>query len=348
MMRFSKWLAVIFCLTLETGLSQTKTQRADSIRKQNVHRFQDYFFCWPVIKQRSTSFEFRANDGSGRKIEFKPNNSVHLGLGLYLFEVGFEVTFAVPQNRKKNELFGESKAKDIQANILGKNWGADLFVSNYQGFYRDDTAHPVGSNQPYPQRADIHTRNVGINGIYIFNQNTFSLRSAFNYAERQKKSGGSPSLSGTFNSYRVTADSAVLSQNYDAVFGRFAGFERLHATTFSLAPGYTYSVVVRNFFLNTSLGLGPAVNWINFSLSSGETLSNTSVNIFIDFRAALGYNGDRFFTGVSLVAQSRSIKFGNTSFSSSSTTFKIVVGYRFREFGILKKRAIDLLPFHAK
>ena len=255
-MRFPAWLTVIFCVAFLSGFAQHKTQNIDSIRNRSVQRFQDYFFCWPVIKQRSTSFEFRT-DRSGQTIKFRPNNSVQLGLGFYLFEIGFEVTFDVPQIKRNNYLFGESDAKDLQANILGKNWGADLFISDYQGFYKDDSANPKGANQPYPQRPDIRTHNVGINGIYIFRQNKFSLRSAYNFAERQKKSGGSISLAGTFNSYRVSADSAVLSKKNDAIFDRFIDFNRLHNTTFSVAPGYTYNVIVKNFFLNTSLGFGP-------------------------------------------------------------------------------------------
>jgi hypothetical protein len=55
----------------------------------------------------------------------------------------------------------------------------------------------------------------------------------------------------------------------------------------------------------------------------------------------LGFNGDHFFGGMGFVLQSRSAKFETVQFSSSNSTFKILVGYRFREFGILKKRLID-------
>lgn len=344
-MNYRVLLTTVFCLICLCGLSQSKFKR-DSIRNLTVQRFQEYFFCWPVLKQLSTSFEFRAD--AGKNVKFKPNSSYHLGFGVYLFEVQFELTFALPLDDNSKRLYGDSHSEDEQANILGKSWGADLFISDYRGFYKDDSANPTGSNKPFPQRPDIHTHNVGVNGIYILKPNKFSLRSAFNFAERQKKSGGSLTLVGSLNTYRASADSAILSQKYDAVFGKMTDFNRLRTTNFSLAPGYAYAVVFKNVFLNTSLAVGPAVNWINFSVVGGQRYAQTSLNAFIDFRVAIGYNAQRFFTGISFINQSRNFKFESTNFTSSSTTFKVVIGYRFREFGILKKKASDLLFFIKK
>jgi hypothetical protein len=72
--------------------------------------------------------------------------------------------------------------------------------------------------------------------------------------------------------------------------------------------------------------------------------SEITLNSFADLRLALGYNSDRFFSGVSFIAQARNLKFEQLEFTSTNTTFKMVIGYRFKEFGILKYRAWDLLP----
>jgi hypothetical protein len=264
---------------------------------------------------------------------------------MYLFEVGFELTFAMPLDQKKKYLYGESNAQDLQANVLGKRWGSDLFISDYRGFYKDDGSHQPLPGMPFPLRPDIHTHNVGVNGIYIFHPNRFSLRSAFNYAERQKKSGGSFLLSGTFNSNRITSDSSILTQKYIAAFGDVVDIHRLGSTTLSFAPGYAYNLVVKSFFVNATLAIGPAVNWIDYTLTNGMEFSKTRMSSFVDIRMAVGYNGPRFFSGVTLVSQSRNIKFETATFTSSSMTFKIVAGYRFREFGLLKRKATDLLFF---
>ncbi len=46
----------------------------------------------------------------------------------------------MPLNNKKKYRNGESNAQDLQTNVLGKNWGEDLYISDYQGFYKDEKA----------------------------------------------------------------------------------------------------------------------------------------------------------------------------------------------------------------
>ena len=45
------------------------------------------------------------------------------------------------------------------------------------------------------------------------------------------------------------------------------------------------------------------------------------------------------------MSQGSTIGFENSNFSNNNSVFKVLVGYRFQEFGILKKRVWDMLPF---
>jgi hypothetical protein len=76
----------------------------------------------------------------------------------------------------------------------------------------------------------------------------------------------------------------------------------------------------------------------------GNARYDISINTCADVRVALGYNGDRIFGGMSFITQSRNIRFDEVRFVNGSYTFKLMVGYRFREVGILKKRAKDYIP----
>jgi hypothetical protein len=127
------------------------------------------------------------------------------------------------------------------------------------------------------------------------------------------------------------------------VFGSKTAFSELEMNTFSVSPGYSHTLVYKKFFVNGSFSVGPAVHWLNYVVDARA--NNTTVaNSFIDLRIGLGYNGDRFFAGVNFVGQARSAKFEGIQFFNSSSTFKILFGYRFKEFGILKHKATDLLP----
>jgi hypothetical protein len=115
-------------------------------------------------------------------------------------------------------------------------------------------------------------------------------------------------------------------------------------TTLSFAGGYTYTLVYHSFFMNGALSVGPAHNWILYSEAGGKDNYDVAVNTFTDIRFSVGYNGLHFFGGMSLVAQSRNIRFDDIRFANTNTFAKLLIGYRFNEVGILKRRAKDYIP----
>lgn len=331
----------IACLILLVGVSAaTWAQNAASDPTGNIQTYPDYFFVWPVLKQRSLDFKVRSLE-SKRAIRYQPNNSYNVGLGAYVFDVSVELSFAIPLNEKNQSIFGESKARDFQLNTLGRKWGIDLFYQKYSGFYTDnDLLIPEGS--PYFHRSDISTRNVGVTALYVFNDEDFSIQSAFNFAERQKESAGSFLLTGTVNGFKLSADGPVLDSAVQYSYGTGKSFSELYLTTFSIAPGYAYNFIRRNFFLSGALMLGPAHNWIHYEGDDMKPVYDIKFNLFTSFRVGVGYNADRFFAGLKFVEQSRMAKFSDIRFTNSTSSFRLLVGYRFREVGVLKRSVWDL------
>lgn len=321
------------------------TEDKDSVRRYYIKQFPEYFFLYPVLKQRSLNFELAKRDRSS-SLTFKPNNTYNLGLGVYLFELGLEFSFAIPLQEKSLERFGESKARDIQLNILSKRWGVDAFYQRYTGFYIVDKDNEPLPTEPFPQRPDIGTKNFGLTGHYVFNNQKFSFRSAYNFSERQLYSGGSFLLFAALNTFRASADSSIVNEVRQADFGDHVNFTRLRYTTFSIAPGYTFNLTYNHFFLNTTLALGPAHHWISYHLEDAPaTHHDIAINSFVGARVAIGYNGYRIFGGISFISQGSTIRFDHVNFSNNNSVFKILLGYRFREFGVLKKRVWDMVPF---
>lgn len=348
-MRTSVFLLGFFSLLCTTLVAQddvtiTADPKKDSvsIRDRYIQRYPDHFFLWPVLKQRSLSFDLENLKNSKGKLTYKPNNAFTLGLGVYLFELGIELTMALPVDDKSTKRFGSSKARDVQVNALSKRFVFDLYHQKYTGFYVTDTKIKIPKNDPFPQRSDIVTRNFGLSGFYIFNSRKFSIKSAYNFAERQLKSHGSLLAVGALNSFKVTADSSVLSPKYQSSFGDGSSFEVLKCTTLSVAPGYSYSLVYKHFFLNGTFILGPAHNWIYYRLEDGSHKNDITINTYSSVRIALGYNSDKFFAGINFVTQSRGVRFEDIRFTNSSSTFRLLFGYRFREVGVLKKSVWDI------
>jgi hypothetical protein len=344
-----KVLTIAFVL-LSTGafaqddiqVSRYPGSPGDSIRSQYIKSFPDHFFIWPVIKQRKLAFEMQRLSDSDRSVFFESNKPYSFGLGMYVFELAFELAFAVPLDEQSKYIYGESDARDIQLNVLGKKWGGDLFYQKYSGFYVNDESMKVPSGIPYPQRPDIATRNYGVTLNYTFNHNKFSFRSAYNYVERQLRSSGSFLLFGSLSSFRAAGDSAILGDPYVSEFGVGANIKEIRVTSLSIAPGYTYSLIYKGFFLNGALAIGPSHNWLAFTPENANTKHDIKFNAYVSARIGLGYNGDYIFGGISFMSQARTAKFETIQLNSANNLFKILIGFRFKEFGILKKRVWDL------
>jgi len=171
------------------------------------------------------------------------------------------------------------------------------------------------------------------------------LRSSFNFAEQQLYSRGSWFVNSTINSFKMKGDSILLSiQNRDD-FSEQADFVDLRYTTFGIAPGYSHNFIYQKFFVNLTLGIGPAHNWTYLKKEDGTEKHNVSINSISVVRLGLGYNSDRFFAGFGFVNQSRNLKIEDFRISNSTGIFKLLVGYRFKEFGFLRNRAVDFIPF---
>ncbi|MDZ4715956.1 MAG: DUF4421 family protein [Cytophagales bacterium] len=319
-------------------------QRNDSIRAIYIKSYPDKFFLWPVIKQRSLAFRLEDPSPGGKNVEFKPNNAYGLGVGMYLFDLGVELVFAIPVAERKEAAYGKTRATDLQLNILSQRWGADAVYQRYKGFYVSNPVTPVPVNGTFPLRPDIVTENLGVSGVYVVNPNKFSLRSSFTFADRQLKSHGAFLLSGTFNSFQIDADSAILDPTYTALLGLTNTFKSFDYRTYSVAPGYAYNLVIKNFFVSALFALGPAVQEFHYRDLAGVDHAETRINSFVDGRLAVGYSNDRFFAGITAATQLRNVVFDNVRFGSTSSTFRILFGWRFREEGFLKRSVWDLLP----
>lgn len=315
-------------------IDSTSNDSTADIRASYVKRFPDHFWVWPVTKTRSLEFETN-NLITNERTRFKPNSRTSLGVGFYLFELAAEVAFSVPESQQSIDQFGETDVRDFQINAIGKFWGVDAYWQRYKGFYLTNPELPVPL--VFPRRADIESRNFGLSGFYAFNRKKFSLRSAYNFSERQLQSGGSWMLIGTLNSFRMEGDSVLGGSDPGS------RFLTLRYTTFGLAPGYSYNYIYRKFFINGTLGLGPAHNWTYVQEPTGRETNNITINSYAILRVGLGYNSDRFFGGVGFVIQSRNLRVDDVRFTNSTSVVRVMMGYRFREFGILKKRAVDLL-----
>jgi hypothetical protein len=336
-------IAAVGTLAQDVEVATQPVSKYDSIHSIYIKTFPDRFFFWPVLKQRQLEFRIEGLQSKDARLIYRPNRPYSLGMGVYLFEVVLELTGSLPTSSHTEEIYGESRARDIQLNMFGKKWGLDIYRQKYEGFYIVDPGNPVPPGTPFPQRPDIYTRNLYGTVSYTFNHQKFSLRSAYNFTDRQLKSSGSFLMFGSLNGFKTRGDSALLGPEHQAKFGSDARIMEIRSTHLGAAPGYTYSLIHnKGFFINGVFALGPAVNWILYKSEDGSETNDAKFNYFYVARIAMGYNGDRFFAGVSYGGQSTTARFESVRLRASTGTVKILFGFRIKEFGVLKHRVADV------
>lgn len=318
----------------------------DSIRSQYVHEFHDRFYIKPIVTVRSLSLELADNDKEVATSSYKPSSNNFLGLGLYFFDLGIELSFKLPQNEDQIpiEIFGETESVDFQTNIYAKKWGGDLFYQEYEGMYLEnpeDHSDTWQNGDPYPIRNDLKLRNIQANGFYVFNHERFSYRSPYIQADQQLKSQGSIQLGLFFSHFRFSADSSLIPASAQPGFPQNANIRKAKITTLAVMPGYTYTLTWKKFYLNAALAVGPGNLWTTYVNDNAEE-EKVGIRPVVNARGALGYNGNWYFMGVTAVNQFVSSRIDNLDVNSNSANVKLFFGIRFKERGFLKKRLLDL------
>ena len=323
------------------SLRQAKQVRYDSVRKNYIQTWTDKFYIKPILTIRYLNLVIDDENKKASEIVYSPSSNGFFGFGLYAFDLGVELSFKLPQNEKDTpkEIFGETESFDFQTNIYAKKWGADISYQRYQSMYMEDPANHYNDwkeGDPYPIREDLALKYFQVSGFYLFNHERFSLRSPYVQADRQLKSQGSFLLSMFVSTFTFSADSTLIPVNEKVFYPENEDFRMMRSTSVAILPGYTYTLTKNHFYINAAFSLGPGHLWIKYNKGDFEE-EDIKFRPVLGLRGAIGYNGEKFFAGITTNAQIVSTLIDNMNVNSRSGNIKIFFGLRFQEFGVLKK-----------
>lgn len=318
----------------------------DSARFQHIKPFERQIFVGPALRQRTTLFQF-TNVLNKNWIRYIPNNSYGVGLRLTIFGVGMEWSYAVPFARRNVERFGTSAVRDFQFNSFTSKWFADFYVQRYSGFYSKRSWAPLTSKDVHPQRDDLGLRTWGLSFTYLFNNGRYSMRAPYQFSEHQLKSSGSFMFGLAVNRFFVSGNGTIILQADQPYFSPEFKATTAQFVTAALTAGYGYTLVHRHYFINFTALAGPAHHWMQYESSAGMHY-DIYVNLYASYAAAIGYNGDRSFIGVTYQSKNAQGHILSTSVSNNVSTFRLVAGIRFHEKGFLRLRPRNAFPFMQK
>ncbi|WP_422082611.1 DUF4421 family protein [Ulvibacterium sp.] len=268
-----------------------------------IRRFPEKVTLRLGVQNTSNSFVITDNE-TGEQTEIIPNDKTFLGLSALFRSVEVDLGYA-PNFFSENRDNSGSKLFTLNFRMFLGRWMQTLDFYRQKGFFTQFNNDVI----PFPE---LSTLKIGGTTSFIFNRN-FSFRAIGFQNEWQKKSAGSFIPRFTFYYTRFRLEDANIQPGND------------HSFNLAIGPGYYYNLVVGKHFLlsaGATIGLGA-----NFTRSEGETFTSSLAQII--FRSAMGYNSERFFTGINLNAQV--LEHGtdqNTQLDDIITFVELYIGYR--------------------
>ncbi|UII28439.1 DUF4421 domain-containing protein [Fulvivirga maritima] len=340
---FKTYLTIMLVLT---GTIFAFGQNEDSVYNYYVKKFPNKFNMKLIGADKILSMDLISQNDRNDRVNYIPNNQGVVGLGVYVFDIGFEMALKVPDFLQRNEdQFGVTEFKDFQGNIYGRKWCFDITYQKYRGFYinnADQVFPDFDSQGIYPLRRDLGIRKVILNGIHIFDSDRYSFRAGYNQSERQLRSAGSVLLITSLNNTKIEADSSLLPIEIGDHFGEDANLVNGEFSAFSLLPGYGYTFVKKYFYFNINAAVGAGLQYQEYYLNE-EYKSDFVLESKVNLRASLGYDHENFFFGATAIYDNGSMQLEDARISSATGNYKFFIGYRFNEFGFLKYSIRDTL-----
>lgn len=338
---------LIFFIVLLFALQAIKAQ--DSIKKPyyNPEYITDY-------KEMLTARFYLLSEGinfvinpANTSTDIRYGPSHNLKVGLAVFHKWFGVGLAVKNPfyfSKDNTRPHQSSIIDLRVNAYGTALSAELAYQNYKGFYIDNP-HDVFPNwkegDEYPFRSDLRITSIGAIIYYLPNYRKHSSRAAYIQNERQLKSAGSPVVAPAFIHMRLSADSSLIPSAY---MGNYPtdideSIVKGNFTTAGISAGYSYTFVFfKYFYVNLSFLPGLYYQWYNYETDSSD-FKGTNIAFLWGARGAIGYNTDRFYTGIGGMAgfNTSPSAVGNSNFNLDMNQIRFWIGTRFNFFNKGKK-----------
>jgi hypothetical protein len=330
---------------LSDSLAQdTIGQRPKKFDTRYLRDYSAYIFPTVYLASFTQGVTFNTNGQPFRTVDYQPSQPVRIGGSLFYKWLGLAFSLPLAMDPDQERRLGKTKSLDFQFNFYFRRWGLDAYYQDYRNFYINNSGgiFPNYNTDVQVQRTDIKTFNMGANAFYVFNHKKFSYQAAFNQAERQLKSAGSFIMMGSFTRFQINADSAMVPLLNPATSNRDLFITRGLFAASGISVGYAHTFVIKKkAFFSLTLLPGIALGYMDFTNAFGEKLTSVRGHFRFNTRAALGFNGDRYYYGITFFSDINNIYF-NEAASLNFTTANafLFFGRRLSAEMILLKRML--------
>lgn len=306
-----------------------KTASAQLLDSNYVRMYRDYVIINPWIGVPNYNLQVGTGiDTSTKYQDYMSNTKIMAGVDLTYRDLSLSVGIRTPLYANNSNQFGKSKTGSLSMRYTYKRWAFEGKYGSYSGFA--DATHITPGKEVLPFRKDLNAQIISIGSIYTFRAHKFSYGAAFNYAYRQLKSSWSPLLIAHMYGADFRAHNSVLDTNFTFPIRKMNTFNNSRTYGLGVGPGISGTVVaLKRFFLTGMLCMGADVQFNKLTKNRNRIYESTTMNPFVDFRFAMGYNTNRIFTAITFKSENLVFDMYKFDINHSYSIFTLELGYRF-------------------
>jgi len=265
--------------------------------------------------------------GEKTSIQYSPSASHSIGLeATYKWlGIGFGIGVFDDEN---NELQNKLVNYDFRFDFFFRRFFINSNFQYFKGFSVKDPPQNLTPEQSQNITPNMELTNIGLNFIYAFNKN-FSFKAIYKNSERLKYSRGSflvgltqfytrLSSKTTFYPDEILSDLKI--KNYSS-YGKFYSI--------FLDVGYQYAFVRKRWYVAPILIVGGGTQYQNYIYKEIIHKSTFKAAYKYIINIPMGYNGDKFFYGLTFNFDNNRMLIENARMQLQLTSFKLFFGMRF-------------------
>jgi hypothetical protein len=322
------------CLKILVVIAAVSAFCRASFSQEEEPRFESVEKTWklqPFLDFPSYSYYLGAPDVHGHA--YVPNFSPRLGLTVGIRQI--EVTYASALEMPEEEIQrrGQTEQNSLILQTRWRSMAVDLYVQNYRGLYAGNPLTEVDTQRPkrYTQFPDAAVNNFGINFYYLFSEDKYSFKAAFNQKEIQTQSGGSFFLMPFYNHLDLQTGNRIIVGSDPNSLQVLPKMKSINLKTLGLVYGFGYTWVIPNssWYWVGQAGVGPAVQYQQeMSRQNSETLATALAGKF-NFNSALAKNTQDETFGIKIIWDTMYSRLGSLDMYSTVIVGSFFYGYRF-------------------
>lgn len=261
-----------------------------------------------------------SNDNAS--LSYIPNNLFGIGVGVATRKLILDIAFNL-----KDKSTERTDRFDLRGGFIAKNNVIDFYLQRYKGFNIENSINATSIF-----RDDIKSIAFGIDYLYLFKSDEYSINLLRSGLSDQKQSTFSFGVGGFMVYNQINADNSLVPQEFYPFFNEQARIIDFTNYGIGVMGGLVSLIKLpSNFYFGISARAGIGLTIKNAEAEAVSYNPKNPMIYKIKAFALFGYKWERFYTNITFGASTNrsSLGYGNNG-SFSLLDGKLAVGYRIK------------------